>query len=126
MRWTSNNVLLAAANVLIPIAVLTFATGFFPYKPFVPGLAQYQKLSYGDPPKAKFDKVVFMVVDALRSDFVYSKSSGFLFTQRLVTLLAQIAAPLEAAQILSVPTTKQYIDQLTLLGCRLHTSVPCH
>jgi ethanolaminephosphotransferase len=91
MRWTSNHVLLAAANVLIPIAVLAFATGFFPYKPFVPGLAAYQQLDYGDPPMAKFDKVIFMVVDALRSDFVYSKSSGFKFTQRLVTLLAQIA-----------------------------------
>jgi ethanolaminephosphotransferase len=93
MWWTSNNVPLAAANVLIPIAVLTFATGFFPYKPFVPGLARYQQLEHGNPPMAKFDKVVFMVVDALRSDFVYSQSSGFKFTQRLVTLPAQIATP---------------------------------
>ncbi|PYH98924.1 sulfatase [Aspergillus ellipticus CBS 707.79] len=34
-------------------------------------------------PKA-FDKVIFMVVDALRSDFVYSNNSGFLFTQSLI------------------------------------------
>jgi ethanolaminephosphotransferase len=57
---------LAAANVLIPIAILIFASGFFPYKPFLPGLAQYETLEYGPPPAAPFDKVIFMVVDALR------------------------------------------------------------
>lgn len=84
MRSTTRNCLLAAANILIPVAVLTFATGFFPYKPFVPGLGQYDLSHYGDPPESHFDKVIFMVVDALRSDFVYSASSGFKFTQRLV------------------------------------------
>lgn len=58
--------LLTAANVLIPVAVLTFAVGFFPYKPFLPGLAEYGPSVYGSPPDAPFDKVVFMVVDALR------------------------------------------------------------
>lgn len=82
MRSTTRNCLLAAANILIPLAVLTFATGFFPYKPFVPGLGQYELSEYGDPPEPHFDKVIFMVVDALRSDFVYAASSGFKFTQR--------------------------------------------
>ncbi|OMP89198.1 GPI ethanolamine phosphate transferase 2 [Diplodia seriata] len=59
--------LLTAANALIPVAVLTFAVGFFPYKPFLPGLAEYGPSVYGSPPDAPFDKVVFMVVDALRS-----------------------------------------------------------
>lgn len=58
--------LLALANVLIPISMLVFATGFFPYKPFIPGLAEYEALEYGLPPKAPFDRLVFMVVDALR------------------------------------------------------------
>ncbi|KAJ9664995.1 major facilitator super transporter protein [Coniosporium apollinis] len=84
MAWSTKHTLLAAANILIPIAVLTFASGFFPYKPFLPGLAEYQKLEYGVPPKAPFDKLVFMVVDALRSDFVYSARSGFQFTQSLI------------------------------------------
>lgn len=57
---------LTAANILIPIALLTFASGFFPYKPFLSGLAQYEALEYGSPPEAPFNKVVFMVVDALR------------------------------------------------------------
>lgn len=82
MRSASRNWLLAAANLLIPVAVLTFATGFFPYKPFVPGLAEYGLSEYGGPPPAQFNKVIFMVVDALRSDFVYAGSSGFEFTQR--------------------------------------------
>jgi ethanolaminephosphotransferase len=57
---------LLAANILIPIAILTFASGFFPYKPFLFGLAHYESLDYGPPPEAPFDKVIFMVVDALR------------------------------------------------------------
>lgn len=74
--------LLTLSNVLIPVAVLVFAVGFFPYKAFVPGLAEFQKLEYGEPPAAPFDRLVFMVVDALRSDFVYGEGSGFSFTQR--------------------------------------------
>ncbi|OCK81773.1 GPI ethanolamine phosphate transferas-like protein 2 [Lepidopterella palustris CBS 459.81] len=81
----SRSILLAVANFLIPVAVLVFATGFFPYKPFLPGLAKFEKLEYGDPPEGQFDKVIFMVVDALRSDFVYSENSGFKFTQSLIS-----------------------------------------
>jgi ethanolaminephosphotransferase len=85
-KWSSSTsstaLLLAVANLLIPAAVLIFAAGFFPYKPFVPGLAVYEQLEYGDPPAPHFDKVIFMVVDALRSDFVFSHNSGFKFTQR--------------------------------------------
>jgi len=59
--------LLAVANLLIPLAILNFAKGFFPYKPFIPGRATFEAGSdaskHGSPP---FDKVIFMVVDALR------------------------------------------------------------
>ena len=86
-------VFLALANLLIPVAILVFATGFFPYKPFMPGLAEYEEVEWAgrhadesrEPPKAPFDKLVFMVVDALRSDFVYSKESGMNFVQRSVS-----------------------------------------
>ncbi|KAG4419772.1 hypothetical protein IFR04_007082 [Cadophora malorum] len=84
MTPRTSTLALLAANILIPIAILIFASGFFPYKPFLPGLAQYEALEYGPHPEAPFDKVVFMVVDALRSDFVYSNNSGFLFTQSLI------------------------------------------
>jgi ethanolaminephosphotransferase len=83
-------VLLTIANLVIPVAILIFATGFFPYKPFMPGLAEYERLGWeetmgwkeGSIPKAPFDKLVFMVVDALRSDFVFGEESGMNFVQR--------------------------------------------
>jgi hypothetical protein len=86
----SRSILLALANLLIPVAILVFATGFFPYKPFMPGLARYEELSlsgasregWKKPPEAPFDKLVFMVVDALRSDFVFEEGSGMNFVQR--------------------------------------------
>ena len=55
---------LVAANVLIAVSVLLFATGFFPYKPVLPGLAQFDKSHKLQ--EAPFDRLVFMVVDALR------------------------------------------------------------
>lgn len=61
-----STIFLVAANLLLPVAILIFASGFFPYKPFLPGLAQYEELGYGSPPNAPFDKLIFMVVDALR------------------------------------------------------------
>ena len=54
---------LVIANILIPLAILVFATGFFPYKPFLPGKAAFKP---DDVQNGPFDKVIFMVVDALR------------------------------------------------------------
>lgn len=92
------------ANILIPISLLIFATGFFPHKPFLHGKARFDDLDEGYMLAAPFDKVIFMVVDALRrsgecldirlcntadgpSDFVYSSNSGFRFTQKYTSLL---------------------------------------
>ena len=59
--------LLTLANLLIPISIFIFATGFFPYKPFIPGRATFQDPNNGGQlASAPFDKVIFMVVDALR------------------------------------------------------------
>lgn len=66
MAPSSTALFLVVANLLIPAAILIFAGGFFPYKPFLPGLASYEEFDYGEPPKAPFEKVIFMVVDALR------------------------------------------------------------
>ena len=97
--------LLIAANLAIPLAIVIFAKGFFPYKPLLSGLAQYGDADPVPPPPAPFDRLVFMVVDALRryipskiedhvqvsplimmssSDFVYTPASGFQFTQSYV------------------------------------------
>ena len=88
---------LTLANILIPIAVWVFASGFFPYKPYLQGLATWRSgLDGADatsgPPEAIFDKVVFMVVDALRSDFVYGHGSGFEFTQEYVRPMGERGA----------------------------------
>ncbi|KAI1167484.1 alkaline-phosphatase-like protein [Nemania serpens] len=78
-------IFLVAANLLLPVAIVIFATGFFPYKPFLPGLARHEELEgYGSPPDAPFDRLIFMVVDALRSDFVYLEGSGFEYTRSLI------------------------------------------
>ena len=58
--------LLVLANSLIPLAIAVFATGFFPYKTFLPGTAYYHDGSAVLADGAPFNKVVFMVVDALR------------------------------------------------------------
>lgn len=85
---------LTVANVLLPVAVLVFASGFFPFKPLLPGLATYEDVQEtsdwgGVQPEAIFDRVVFMVVDALRSDFVYGYNSGFEFTQRYAAIVGR-------------------------------------
>ncbi|PLN79213.1 alkaline phosphatase-like protein [Aspergillus taichungensis] len=72
------------ANIFIPVAILCFSSGFFPYKPLLPGFATLDSGDGESRPPVIFDKVIFMVVDALRSDFVYSSNSGFLFTQSLI------------------------------------------
>ncbi|KAF7587459.1 major facilitator super transporter protein [Aspergillus hancockii] len=72
------------ANILVPISILIFSFGFFPYKPLLPGFATFENVSNPHIPPRIFDKVVFMVIDALRSDFVYSNGSSFLFTQSLI------------------------------------------
>ena len=54
------------ANALIPVAILIFCSGFFPYKALLPGLAAFEDAGRGHAPPAAFDKVIFMVVDALR------------------------------------------------------------
>ncbi|SMR59518.1 unnamed protein product [Zymoseptoria tritici ST99CH_3D1] len=80
---------LVLANLLLPIAVLVFAKGFFPYKPVLGGLATLSENASALPAPA-FDRVIFMVVDALRSDFVYGYESGFEFTQSLIRTGAAI------------------------------------
>lgn len=55
-----------AVNLLIPLALLLFASGFFPYKAFLPGYASFTPGQAELAQHAPFDKVIFMVVDALR------------------------------------------------------------
>jgi len=72
------------ANIFVITSLLVFAKGFFPHKASLPGVAQWPAASAASSRDAPFDRVVFMVVDALRSDFVYGNSSNFKFTQSLI------------------------------------------
>ena len=77
MKQPLSWLLLAALNLLLPIGILMFAKGFFPYKPFLPGLAIFdnetdQRIAQTAP----FDKVILMVVDALRR---YRTSVGAIY-----------------------------------------------
>ncbi|KAJ8099970.1 alkaline-phosphatase-like protein [Lipomyces tetrasporus] len=70
--------------VLLPLeclGLLFFARGFFPYKPVFHGYAPVDP----DAPPAVSEKVIFMLVDALRSDFVFSNESSMTFTQSLIS-----------------------------------------
>ncbi|KAF2750244.1 alkaline phosphatase-like protein [Sporormia fimetaria CBS 119925] len=86
----SRTLFLVLANLLIPVAIVIFGTGFFPYKPFMPGLATYgplgwdEEMGWTEEPEAPFNKLVFMVVDALRSDFVFGEESGMKYVQSLI------------------------------------------
>ena len=68
MRYSSSALLLAFANILLPVAVVVFAVGFFPYKPILPGIASFDNEDVARTARAEapFDKVIFMVIDALR------------------------------------------------------------
>lgn len=86
---SARTVSLTLANLLLPVAILIFASGFFPYKPLLPGLAEWEDdedvgFEAGTGAHAPFNKVVFMVVDALRSDFVFWEDSAMDFVQRYV------------------------------------------
>jgi len=84
MNSLSRRAPIILANLLILCAIAIFATGFFPHKAFLPGLATWHPEYRPMDSKSPFDKVIFMVVDALRSDFVYGNASNFLFTQSLI------------------------------------------
>ncbi|KAK5061599.1 hypothetical protein LTR84_008143 [Exophiala bonariae] len=75
---------IATANAFVIAALVIFAQGFFPHKASLPGFAQWPVGSSASSRAAPFDRVIFMVVDALRSDFVFGNSSGFQFTQSLI------------------------------------------
>lgn len=84
MRSTLSKAAIALANVLLVSSLIIFAKGFFPHKAFLPGLATWPEGRDSGLRSAPFERVIFMVVDALRSDFVYGNASSFSFTQSLI------------------------------------------
>ncbi|XXH00895.1 hypothetical protein Hte_007246 [Hypoxylon texense] len=90
-------VLLLAANLLVPIGALIFMTGYFRGRPSTPAPAEIATDPGVAADSAPFNKVVFMVIDALRSDFVYAENSGFTFTQGLISSGAAVPFTARAA-----------------------------
>lgn len=80
---------LIIANLLIPLSLFTFATGFFPYKAFLPGKATFNDSLIHHVELPVFDKLIFMVVDALRRlehRSYLSQESSLSLEQRLCLL----------------------------------------
>ncbi|CAB4375764.1 unnamed protein product [Rhizophagus irregularis] len=76
-------------SILQLLGIFFFAKGFFPYKTSLSGLSTVNELpplpnGEKTPLEPKFDRLVFMLIDALRSDFVFGKNSGMEFVQSLV------------------------------------------
>ncbi|QPH02878.1 hypothetical protein C2857_007096 [Epichloe festucae Fl1] len=88
MAMTKRRLLLLASNLLIPLGMLIFMAGLFRSRPKAAvGGGGTLHHPVGDPGRdiaPPFNKVIFMVVDALRSDFVFAQESGFRFTQSLI------------------------------------------
>ncbi len=71
------------------LGLLFFAKGFFPRKTVLPGKGEFYHHDLLNPNGAvineqKFDKLVFMVVDAMRSDFMFSDKSSMSFVHSLI------------------------------------------
>lgn len=58
-------------NFLIFTSLIIFAIGFFPYKAFLPGHASFTADEVLLAQNAPFDKVILMVVDALRRSGIF-------------------------------------------------------
>lgn len=70
------------------MSYLLFCKGFFPTKVLltpdeISSFATEPPAHYVNPPR-QFNRVVFMLVDAMRSDFVFSEDSHMNFTQHLI------------------------------------------
>lgn len=80
MRLRTLALLVAATTVLHLFGFAIFLRGFFPRKVVLAGDGEF----FGPPPAPPFSRMVFMVVDAMRADFVFLETLGMRFTQGLV------------------------------------------
>lgn len=68
------------------IGYLMFLKGFFPSKVVMPGFNEFHtgQSPFVENSEAKFDKLILMVVDAMRSDFIFSEESSMKFVHQLI------------------------------------------
>ncbi|KAJ2553591.1 major facilitator super transporter protein [Coemansia sp. RSA 1933] len=92
MIWWRLCILLAVVVLVELFGLLVFIKGFFPYKRSIPGFARPQDLpphiGHANAPRSdiepQYDRLVIMLVDALRNDFVFGNNSGMAFTQSML------------------------------------------
>ncbi|KAH3684419.1 hypothetical protein WICPIJ_004605 [Wickerhamomyces pijperi] len=79
MNWLS-----IITTLLVQLAgILVFCIGFFPSKTVLQGHGSFLTTSE-EPFTPQFDRVIVMVVDALRSDFMFSEESQFHYVHKLI------------------------------------------
>ena len=73
------------------MGLMLFLRGFFPLKKAIKGRATNNNLppepsagKTGDPVPPKFGRVVIVLIDALRADFVFNEQSKMPFTQEII------------------------------------------
>ena len=73
------------------VGLTLFLRGFFPLKKAIQGRATNENLppeplaeNTGRPLPPKFGRVVIMLIDALRADFVFNEQSKMPFTQEVI------------------------------------------
>ncbi|KAG2176235.1 hypothetical protein INT43_005469, partial [Umbelopsis isabellina] len=109
-------------------ALFLFCKGFFPYKTYLSGHAteadspsRLDLTGIADDAPPQFDRLVFVLVDALRNDFVFEKSSGFSFVQSLISqgsakpFTAKATAPtvtLPRIKALTTGTIPSFVDAI--------------
>ncbi|KAK4056544.1 major facilitator super transporter protein [Microbotryomycetes sp. JL221] len=85
--WTSTRSGSSALTLIVVCLAITgigtFLTGFFPVKHVVEGYSEpWQGAGHGHEP---FTRLAFVLVDALRSDFVFGSDSNMSFVRDLIT-----------------------------------------
>ena len=72
---------IALLSILQLVSLFVFLTGFFPQKKILKGEGEFQfNVELQNSTEPAFKKLVFIVIDALRSDFLYDeKASKFHF-----------------------------------------------
>ena len=94
MARVKQNLLLLAANLLIPLSVLIFFTGFFRGSPRTSTRheSEMSEIQSARSDSAPFDKVAFMMIDALRRFEIFFQCSAFA-TFDIHTLADRLALP---------------------------------
>lgn len=68
---------LIVLHVLQVLTIVLFCVGYFPRKPILNDIASFLPNDTTRSKPAVFDKLIVVMIDALRSDFLYDKNSNF-------------------------------------------------